>query len=156
FVSEGIDHAGLLALMVPRPTQVNAAKLDFFPIEGARESFAEVKKLYETAGVGERFALAEADEKHGLRLPLREAPYVGFDRWLAGVKDVRDQEIAVQPRAPKELQVTADGQVSVSLKSRHLMPLALEEFRKRPKRAKVALKDLLRVAEENPDSRVGA
>jgi hypothetical protein len=154
FVGDGMDHAGLLALMVPRPTQVNAAKLDFFPIEGARESFAEVKKLYEVAGVADRFALVEADEKHGLTLPLRKAAYVWFDRWLAGVKDVRDDEIAVQPRAPKELQVTADGQVNVSLKSRHLMPLALEEFRKRPKRAKVTLKDVLRVAEEHRDARI--
>jgi dienelactone hydrolase len=153
FVGEGIDHAGLLALMAPRPTQISAAKHDFFPIEGARETYAEVKKLYDVSGVAERFALAEADEKHGLTLPLRKAAYVWFDRWLAGVKDVRDDEIAVQPRAPKELLVTAEGQVNVSLKSRHLMLLALEEFRKRPKRANVTLKDLLRVAEEHRDVR---
>jgi hypothetical protein len=156
FVGDGIDHAGLLALMAPRPTQISAAKHDFFPIEGTRETHAEVKKLYEVAGVADRFALAEADEKHGLTLPLRKAAYVWFDRWLAGVKDVRDDEVAVQPRAPKELLVTADGQVNVSLKSRPLMPLVLEEFRKRPKRAKVALKDLLRVAEEHRDARIEA
>src|SRR6476661_4446551 len=40
FVAEGIDHAGLLALRVPRPTLLGAAVRDFFPIEGARESFA--------------------------------------------------------------------------------------------------------------------
>jgi dienelactone hydrolase len=153
FVSEGIDHAGLLALRAPRPTQVNAAKLDFFPIEGARESFAEVKKLYEVAGAAEQLALAEADEKHGLSLPLRKAAYVWFDRWLAGVKEPHGDEIAVKPRPTKELQVTPDGQVNVSLKSRPLMPLALELFRKQPKRAKVPLKDLLRVAEEQRESR---
>jgi cephalosporin-C deacetylase-like acetyl esterase len=32
-VSEGLDHAGLLLLMYPRPVLVAAAVLDFFPIE---------------------------------------------------------------------------------------------------------------------------
>jgi cephalosporin-C deacetylase-like acetyl esterase len=32
FVSQGIDHAGLLALCAPRPTLVGSAQLDFFPI----------------------------------------------------------------------------------------------------------------------------
>ena len=36
FLSEGIDHAGLLAMRVPRPTLVGTARFDFFPIEGAR------------------------------------------------------------------------------------------------------------------------
>src|SRR4029077_10858285 len=54
FVSEGIDHAGLLALRVPRPTLLATAQFDFFPIEGARESFAEAKHLYRVAGAAER------------------------------------------------------------------------------------------------------
>ena len=33
-----------------------SARLDFFPIEGARESFAEAKRLYEVAGAGDRIA----------------------------------------------------------------------------------------------------
>ena len=66
FVSEGIDHAGLLALRVPRPTLIGSARQDFFPIEGARESFAEAKRLYEVAGAGDRIAMAEAPGRHGL------------------------------------------------------------------------------------------
>src|SRR5205807_8759495 len=75
FVSEGIDHAGLRALRAPRPTLVGSAQLDFFPIEGARESFAEARRLYEVAGASERIAIAEAPHPHGLTLPLREAVY---------------------------------------------------------------------------------
>ena len=41
--SEGIDHAGLLALMAPRPTLLGTARFDFFPIEGARETFVEAR-----------------------------------------------------------------------------------------------------------------
>ena len=31
FLSEGIDHAGLLAMIAPRPTLLATARLDFFP-----------------------------------------------------------------------------------------------------------------------------
>src|SRR5207244_9012860 len=73
FVSEGIDHAGLLAMRAPRPTLLASAKFDFFPIEGARESFAEAQKLFQVAGAFENVERVEAEEKHGLSLPLREA-----------------------------------------------------------------------------------
>ena len=34
-ISEGVDHAGLLLLMYPRPIMIASAVLDFFPIEGS-------------------------------------------------------------------------------------------------------------------------
>ena len=83
FVSEGIDHAGLLALLAPRPTLLGTARFDFFPIEGARESFAEAKRLFEVAGAGERIERVEAPERHGLTRPLRQAVY-SLVRSLAG------------------------------------------------------------------------
>lgn len=145
FVATGIDHAGLLALRAPLPTQINAAQLDFFPIEGARETYAEVKKLYEAANAGDRFTIAEAAEKHGLTLPLREAAYAFFDRWLLERQEPRSKEIAVQPRPNKELLVCPDGQVNVTFKSRALLPLVWEQFQKRKPDPKVPLKDLLRL-----------
>ncbi len=152
FVGGGIDHAGLLALCAPRPTLVAAARRDFFPIEGARETVEEAKHLYAVAGVPERVAMVEADEKHGLSLPLRKAAYAWLERWLAGKKESAD-EFAVTPRTPKELQVCADGQVNVTFKSRHLLPLALEEFRGRPKRPRAKLIDLLRLDKDAADYR---
>jgi dienelactone hydrolase len=132
FVSAGIDHAGLLALLVPRPALVCAARQDFFPIQGTRESFAEAKRLYEIAGVGERIERAEANERHGLTLPLRVAVYQWFDHWLAGKPaGAPAAEFPVVPRADKELQVCPAGQVNSSFRSRHLLPLALSEFDRR-------------------------
>ncbi|HJZ53853.1 MAG TPA: acetylxylan esterase [Gemmataceae bacterium] len=153
FVSAGIDHAGLLALRAPRPTLVGSAKLDFFPIEGARESVAEAKRLYEVAGVPERITQTVADEKHGLTLPLRKAVYGWFDRWLAG-REGRTDEVMVEPRAAKDLQVCADGQVNLSFKSRPLLPLAREEFAGRAKRGAVPLRELLRLDPELADFRL--
>lgn len=152
FVGDGIDHAGLLALRVPRPTLLGTAIQDFFPIEGARESFDEVKRLYEVAGFSEQFGKAEADARHGLSLTLRQAAYAWFDRWLAERKEPRETEIKVTPRPVKDLLVCADGQVNVTLRSRPLLPLALEEFRsRRRKRPKVHLKDLLGIDSEFAD-----
>lgn len=144
FVSEGIDHAGLLALRAPRPTLIGAAIRDFFPIEGTRESFDEVKRLYEAAKVPDRFAKVEADTGHALSITQRQAIYGWFDRWLLERKELREEEFKVTPRPAKELLVCADGQVNVTYKSRPLLPLALELFQKRKdKPAKVPLKALL-------------
>ncbi len=149
FVSEGIDHAGLLALCAPRPTLVCSAQQDFFPIEGARESFAEARRLYEVAGVSDRIAMAEAPGGHGLSAPLRTAVYAWFDRWLAGRKEAGpSEEITVQPRRDAELLVCDGGQVNPSLRSRPFLPLAWEDFQRAPGRSRVPLAELLRLDPE--------
>jgi dienelactone hydrolase len=146
FVARGIDHAGLLALLAPRPTLLCTARFDFFPIEGARETFAEAQRLYRAAGSEERIGRVEVPERHGLGRPLREAAYAWFDRWLGGRPDgPRAEEIAVAPRPATDLLVCPEGQVALSFRSRPLLPLALEEFRARGDRPRVPLEDLLRM-----------
>jgi dienelactone hydrolase len=154
FVSEGIDHAGLLALRVPRPTLIGAARLDFFPIEGARETFGEGKRLYEVAGVGDRAHLVEAPGKHGLALPLRQAVYDWFDRWLAAEPAAKSvPEFPVKPRTPADLSVCSSGQAGVTFGSRHLLPLALGDFDRKKARARSTLRDLLQLDPQMTDSR---
>jgi dienelactone hydrolase len=155
FVSAGIDHAGLLALLVPRPTLICAAKQDFFPIEGTRESFAEAQRLHGVAGDERRIELVEADARHGLSQPLREATYAWFERWLSGREGARPaKEIGVTPRTAGELRVCSDGQVNVSFQSRPLLPLALEEFRARGKQPRRPLNELVRARAVGLDFRV--
>jgi hypothetical protein len=155
FVSEGIDHAGLLALCAPRPTLVCSAKQDFFPIEGARATVAEAKHLYDIAGVGERISQVVADEKHGLTLPLRTAVYRWFDRWLADrTTHPPAGEVAVTPRPAKELAVCPTGQVNRAYWSRQLLPLAWKEFGTRKKTPRVPLLDLLGPDPELADYRL--
>jgi dienelactone hydrolase/pimeloyl-ACP methyl ester carboxylesterase len=155
FVSEGVDHAGLLALRAPRPTLLGTAQLDFFPIEGARATFAEAKRLYEIVEAGERIERAEAAEKHGLTLPLRKAVYAWFECWLAGRKDVTEvEELAATPRTAKELLVCEKGQVNVTFHSRPLLPLALDEFTKKKKTPHVTLRDLLGLDPNTAESHV--
>lgn len=147
FVSEGIDHAGLLALRAPRPTLIGSAVKDFFPIEGARESFAEAKQLYQAVGAGDRIAMAEAPDGHGLGAPLRTAVYTWFDRWFGNPKAPdRAPEFAIKPRPDAELLVCSDGQVNLSMRSRPLLPMAWEDFDRKPRPAPVPLDDLLGLA----------
>ena len=162
FVGRGIDHAGLLALMVPRPTLLCSAEYDFFPIEGTRQTLAEAERLYAVAGAAERIRKVEAKARHGLSRPLREAAYDWFTRWLAGgtPSPAVAHEIEVPTRDPQELAVCADGQVNLTLQSRHLLPLALAESERQHngRRTKTAnretLRRLLRLDPESADFRL--
>ena len=127
---------------------MGTARFDFFPIEGARESFAEAQHLYEVAGARERIERVEAAERHGMSLPLRKAAYGFFDRWLGERNDPRTEEFPTTPRPVHELLVCADGQVNVTFHSRPLLPLALEEFQRRKRPPRTPLRDLLRLDRE--------
>jgi cephalosporin-C deacetylase-like acetyl esterase len=157
FVSEPIDHAGLLALMAPRPTLVGSARFDFFPIEGARESFAEAKRLFGVIGATDRIERAEAEARHGLSPPLRQAVYRWFDRSLAGRPDREPWlDIPVAPRHARDLLVCADGQVNRTFSSRPLLTMALEEFDRKPKPTRVPIAELLRLDPKLADPRIDA
>ena len=76
----------------------------------------------------------EANERHGLSLPLRIGDLYtnGSNRWLAvrapDYSASRIVEFPINPRPPSELLVCAEGQVKRTLRSRPLLPLALDEF----------------------------
>ena len=138
-----------------RPTLLATATLDFFPIAGARETFAEAKHLFEVAGAGDRIERAEANERHGLSLPLRKAVYGWFDRWLRQRHAPGPvEEIAITPRPAAELRVCAEGQVNRTFHSQPLLPLALDEFDRQPKQARKPLTELLGLDPELADPRV--
>jgi cephalosporin-C deacetylase-like acetyl esterase len=152
----GIDHAGLLALRTPRPTMLALAIKDFFPIEGARESFLEAKHLFEVAGAGDAMSKTEADLPHGMSGPLRLGTYPFFDRWLAGRKTVEKEPESdkVAVRKSQELWATPDGQVNQAMKSRHLFTVALEEFDHRKKTEKKPLIEVLRLDPANAQYKI--
>lgn len=153
FVSEGIDHAGLLALCAPRPVLIASATLDFFPIEGTRATFEEARRLYEVAKAGDRIAKAEAVQPHGLSPQLREAVYAWFGRWLSGAAKP-DAEIAVRARSADELMVCADGQAGTTFRSRPLLSLALEEFREVRAPRRKPLNEVLRLDPARADPKL--
>ena len=128
-VSAGVDHAGLMLLVYPRPLIVLAAVKDFFPIEGTRKTFREVSALYRTGGHGDRIALAEGVHGHMYSPENRRAAFAFMDRFNG--MPPRDTLDAVPTLDPAALRVTPSGQVRVDLPGRSLPEVIRDELRRR-------------------------
>ena len=108
-ISNGVDNAGLLLLMYPRPVLVAATTLDFFPIEGAHKTFHEVSALYSRLGHADRIAMAESYHGHQYSDENQKAAFEFLDHFnrlpeshaLASTKDLDE----------KAVQCTRTGQV---------------------------------------------
>jgi dienelactone hydrolase len=127
-VSEGVDHAGLLLLVYPRPLFIASAVLDFFPIEGTRKTFREVSEIYRRFGKEESIDMAEGYHKHQFSLENQEAAMMFIDRFnqlpekegLASTKDLSE----------KELWCTKKGQVTLEFASeKKMMDLVQDYYR---------------------------
>lgn len=126
-ISNGVDHPGLLMMMYPRPVMVAAAVLDFFPIEGTRKSFREVRRLYERFDRADRIAMVEGYHTHQFSSENQEAALDFLDHFnqmplrhgLAPVKELSD----------RALQCTRTGQVVLDHSdARSLMALIQEYY----------------------------
>lgn len=109
FLSAGIDHAGLLLLMYPRPVFVAAAVLDFFPIEGTHKSVREVRDVYSKFGYADRIAMHESYNGHAFSDENQEAAIDFMDHFNG--MPVRRGLASVQLLDEKTLQCTRTGQV---------------------------------------------
>ena len=113
-LAAGLDHTEFVGMIAPRPVLIGSAVRDFFPIEGTRQTFAELQSLYKKLGVPERIKMVEFDHRHMYSQSLREATYAWFDHWLKGVEgEAHEPEIVTEKDAT--LQCTPTGQVITSL-----------------------------------------
>jgi cephalosporin-C deacetylase-like acetyl esterase len=126
-ISNGIDHAGLLLLMYPRPVFIAAAVLDFFPIEGTHKTIREVADVYGRFNHTDRLGLAEGYHEHQYSPENQEAALDFLDRFnhlerRHGLPPVKELD-------EKALQCTRTGQVLVDHPDgRSLMDLILEYY----------------------------
>jgi cephalosporin-C deacetylase-like acetyl esterase len=114
WLQQGLDYPDYLYAFAPKPYLLLSAIRDFFPIAGARETFAEAEKVYSAIGEREKVGMFEADDGHGYNKSRRLAAYDWFGRWLKGARDT-DPEPQIEMATPEELRCTATGQVSTSL-----------------------------------------
>src|SRR5436309_12878151 len=77
-VAAGLDHADFLEVRAPKPTLLVATTRDFFSIQGARETFAEVQNAFRALGVPGNLEMAVDDFGHGYTRATREAIYRFF------------------------------------------------------------------------------
>jgi len=115
-IAQGIDHVEYLAMHAPEPLIICAAKKDFFPIKGARQTYRWLQELYSKLGARTKVAKVEVDLPHGFSQPLREGMYRWFQRWLrptSGEKTWRESPVRLEK--PETLWCTKTGQVAASL-----------------------------------------
>ena len=125
-ISNGVDHAGLLLLMYPRPVMVAAAVLDFFPIEGTRKTVREVRGLYERFDRGDRIALVEGYHPHQFSPENQEAALDFLDHF--NQMPVRHGLPPVKELADKALLCTRTGQVALDYRDAKSLMEVIREF----------------------------
>ncbi len=111
FISKGVDHAGLLLMMYPRPVMVATATLDFFPVQGAHKSYSEVRAFYDRFGHADRIGFAESYNTHQYSLKNQEAALNFLDRF--NNMPLRHGLPSVTAFRDTDLLATKSGQVSV-------------------------------------------
>ena len=113
-IASGLDFGDYIISFAPKPYMMNTAIRDFFSIRGARDTYAEVSRIYEILGAAENFSKFEADDEHGYTLPRREAAYKWIGKHLLDNPPPSTEE-PFQPLAEDELRVTRTGQLSTSI-----------------------------------------
>ncbi|MFH1928320.1 MAG: prolyl oligopeptidase family serine peptidase [Chloroflexota bacterium] len=82
------EMSDLLALFAPKPLCIIAGSRDWmFPIEGTRDIYARMKRLYDLLGQPEAVHFFEDDAEHGYNQRMREVAYGWLCRWLLGEGD---------------------------------------------------------------------
>jgi dienelactone hydrolase len=127
-ISNGVDNAGLLLLMYPRPVLVAATTLDFFPIEGAHKTFHDVSALYSRFGHADGIAMAESYHGHQYSDENQKAAFEFLDHFnrlpeshtLASTKDLNE----------KAVQCTRTGQVMLDFEDARTLMDVIRDYYK--------------------------
>lgn len=129
FIAAGLDQADYVEMFAPKPYLIVSTIEDFFPLEGARQTYEEARRWYRLYGAQDHIDWAVGPGKHGTPLPVRERIYEWMIRWLKdGMGD--PGEVPVQMAANRELLVTPGGQVTIDLGGRELHTLIRERLDK--------------------------
>jgi len=119
-----IDHGDLLEIRVPKPAMILTTTRDFFSIQGARETYQEVQKIYSLYDEQQQLEFAEDDFGHGSTKANRQALYRFFQEHLDMPLDTQDLDVEVF--SDLELTITGTGQVVSALDSKSVWDLNLE------------------------------
>lgn len=110
FLRDGLDFGDFLIAFAPKPIMMTTAIKDFFPIRGARATFAEADKVFTVADAPGRAGYFEYDDPHGWSQPRREAAYRWLMKWFRNQEtDGKEPEHKTEEEA--DLNVTPTGQV---------------------------------------------
>ena len=106
----GWEHADILVLFAPKPVLVLAARHDFFPIDGTRETVRRARRIYELLGAGKNLEFFEDDSQHGMNSSMARQATRFFSKYLLGGEYEPSDEGFSRLEA-KQLWCTSSGQV---------------------------------------------
>ncbi len=112
-IAKQFDHPDFIHVRAPKPTLMITTTHDFFSQQGARETFAEVKRSYAAFGKPDNIEMSEDLGIHESTKNNREALYAFFRKHLELPGENIDEE--TKPFALEELFVTNTGQTGTSL-----------------------------------------
>lgn len=107
WLADGLDYPDFIYAAAPKPYLMLSAIRDFFPIDGARETFHEARQFA-------TLRMFEADDGHGYTQPRRLAFYDWLSRHFRDREDTTP-EAPVTPEPAETLYCTPTGQVVTSL-----------------------------------------
>ena len=108
WLADGLDYPDFLYAVAPKPYLVLSAIRDFFPIDGARESFAEAKGVYAALEQPDKLKMFEADDGHGYSHPRRLAAYEWFARWTHSGDEAPSEEVQIQAGVRSDTRLHSD------------------------------------------------
>ncbi|MBV6433383.1 MAG: hypothetical protein IANPNBLG_03561 [Bryobacteraceae bacterium] len=113
FLKDGFDFPDFAFAAAPKPFMMTTAIRDFFPIDGARRTYEEIRRFYGALDADAKAGYFEYDDTHGWSKPRREAAYRWFEKWLMGRESAGGEE-EVETEPEQNLYVTPTGQVLTS------------------------------------------
>ncbi|HWQ52161.1 MAG TPA: acetylxylan esterase [Bryobacteraceae bacterium] len=111
----GYDHGDFVAAFAPKPYLICSTEQDFFPLEGARKTFEEARRIYTLLGAPEKIEWTHDPGGHGMTQGNREGVYGWMKRWLQGGPAGPAVEPPMVTEYEEDLNATPTGQLATSL-----------------------------------------
>lgn len=110
FIESGLDFADWVEAAAPRPYAIISTAADMFPVEGARQTYTEARRIYGLYGAEDRLHWIIGPGGHGNLGPISPAILRFFAHYLKG--DTTPQQfIPARPANPDELRCTPNGHI---------------------------------------------
>jgi cephalosporin-C deacetylase-like acetyl esterase len=130
FIAAGLDFADWVELAAPRPYAIVAFERDFFPIDGAKWTFEEARRIYALYGAEGNLTLIHGQGGHCNLGPVTDRLMAFLMAHLFPASAAVKPFERVRPSAVDTLTVTATGQVTTSLQSLTVEDIARQDAHK--------------------------